>query len=107
MNCNKINKTNRETKVNLSQRLPSAMQNFSDHKHTVSYQLEGEPREKIYELEEQVFKAFYFLNDAMVSNKIPLRFFAEYLSMVKNVVEEMDRDIIALCDEIEEVMDVL
>ena len=91
----------------LPQCLPTAMQNFSDSKHAMSCQLEGNAREKMRELEEHVFKAFSLLNDAMVGNKIPLRFFAEYLSMVKNVVEEMDRDIVALCDEIEEVMDVL
>lgn len=96
-----------ETKDDLQQCLPSAMQNFSDHKHAVSCQLEGNAREKMRELEEHVFKSFSLLNDAMVGNKIPLRFFAEYLWMVKKVVDEMERDLDAVNKETEQVIELL
>ena len=85
----------------------SAMQNFSDHKHAMSCQLEDNAREKMRELEEQVFKAFSLLNDAMLDNTIPLNLFAEYFSMVKNVVDEMERDIISIREETEQVIELL
>ena len=85
----------------------SAMQNFSDHKHAVSCQLEDNAREKMRELEEHVFKAFSLLNDAMVDNTIPLKLFAEYFSMVKKVVDEMERDLVSVREEIEEVIALL
>lgn len=91
----------------LPQCLPSAMQNFSDCKHAVSCQLEGKAREKMRELEEQAFKAFSLLNDAVVDNTIPLKLFSEYLWMVKNVVEEMERDLTSIREEIEEVIELL
>ena len=91
----------------LPQCLPTAMQNFSDHKHAVSCQLEGDAREKMRELEEHVFKAFSLLNDAMFDITIPLKLFAEYLCMVKNVVEEMERDLNSVREEIEEVIELL
>ena len=96
-----------ETTDDLPQCLLSAMENFSDCKHAVSCQLEGKPREKMRELEEQVFKAFSLLNDAMLDNTIPLNLFVEYLCMVKKVVEEMERDIISIREEIEEVIALL
>ena len=83
------------------------MQNFSDYKHAVSCQLEGDAREKMRELEEHVFKAFSLLNDAMVDNTIPLNLFAGYLWMVKNVVEEMERDLNSIREEIDEVIELL
>jgi hypothetical protein len=73
----------------------------------MSCQLEDNAREKMRELEEQVFKAFSLLNDAMLDNTIPLKLFAEYFSMVKKVVEEMERDIISIREEIEEVIALL
>ena len=85
----------------------SAMQNFSDHKHAMSCQLEDNAREKMRELEEQVFKAFSLLNDAMLDNTIPLKLFAEYFSMVKNVVDEMERDLDAVNKETEQVIELL
>ena len=85
----------------------SAMQNFSDHKHAMSCQLEDNAREKMRELEEHVFKAFSLLNDAMVDNTIPLKLVMEYFSMVKNVVEEMERDLNSVREEIEEVIELL
>jgi len=91
----------------LPQCLPTAMQNFSDHKHAMSCQLENNAREKIRELEEHVFKAFSLLNDAMVDNTIPLKLFAEYLWMVKNVVEEMERDLVSIREETEQVIELL
>lgn len=96
-----------ETTKDQQQCLLSAMQNFSDHKHAVSCQLEGDAREKMRELEEHVFKAFSLLNDAMLDNTIPLNLFAEYLCMVKNVLEEMERDIISIREEIDEVIELL
>ena len=95
-----------ETKDDLQQCLPSAMQNFSDHKHAVSCQLEGNAREKMRELEEHVFKSFSLLNDAMVDNTIPLKLFAEYL-LVKKVVDEMERDLDAVNKETEQVIELL
>lgn len=91
----------------LPQCLPSAMQNFSDYKHAVSCQLEGKPREKMREVEEQAFKTFSLLNDAMMDNTIPLKLFSGYLWMVKNVVEEMERDLTSIREEIEEVIEIL
>lgn len=85
----------------------SAMQNFSDHKHAMSCQLEDNAREKMRELEEHVFKAFSLLNDAMLDNTIPLNLFAEYFSMVKKVVDEMERDLVSIREEIEEVIALL
>ena len=96
-----------ETTKDQRQCLPSAMQNFSDHKHAVSCQLEGDAREKMRELEEQVFKAFSLLNDAMVDNTIPLNLFVEYLWMVKKVVDEMERDLTSVREEIEQVIALL
>lgn len=91
----------------LPQCLPTAMQNFSDYKHAVSCQLEGKAREKMRELEEHVFKAFSLLNDAMVDITIPLRVFLEYFSMVKKVVDEMERDLDAVNEETEQVIEIL
>ena len=91
----------------LPQCLPSAMQNFSDYKHAISCQLEGKAREKMRELEEHVFKAFSLLNDAMVDITIPLRVFLEYFSMVKKVVDEMERDLDAVNEETEQVIELL
>lgn len=96
-----------ETTDDMPQCLPSAMQNFSDYKHAVSCQLEGNAREKMRELEEHVFKAFSLLNDAMVDNTIPLKLFAEYFSMVKKVVDEMERDLDAVNKETEQVIELL
>lgn len=96
-----------ETTDDMPQCLPSAMQNFSDYKHAVSCQLEGDARDKMRELEEHVFKAFSLLNDAMVDNTIPLKLFAEYLCMVKKVVDEMERDLVSIREEIEEVIELL
>lgn len=91
----------------LPQCLPSAMQNFSDYKHAVSCQLEGKAREKMRELEEQTFKAFSLLNDAVVDNTIPLKLFSGYLWMVKKVVDEMERDLDAVNEETEQVIELL
>lgn len=91
----------------LPQCLPSAMQNFSDCKHAVSCQLEGKAREKMRELEEQTFKAFSLLNDAMIEITIPLKVFLEYFSMVKKVVDEMERDLDAVNEETEQVIELL
>ena len=91
----------------LPQCLPTAMQNFSDSKHAMSCQLEGKPREKMRELEEHVFKAFSLLNDAMADNTIPLKLFSEYLWMVKNVVEEIERDLTSIREETEQVIELL
>ena len=96
-----------ETRDELPQCLPTAMQNFSDYKHAVSCQLEGKPREKMRELEEHVFKAFSLLNDAMVDITIPLKVFLEYFSMVKNVVDEMERDLVSIREETEQVIELL
>ncbi len=98
---------NDETTKDQQQCLLSAMQNFSDHKHAMSCQLEGNAREKMRELEEHVFKAFSLLNDAMVDNTIPLKLFAEYFSMVKKVVDEMERDLDAVNKETEQVIELL
>ena len=96
-----------ETTKDQRQCLLSAMQNFSDHKHAVSCQLEGDAREKMRELEEHVFKAFSLLNDAMVDITIPLKLFLEYFSMVKKVVDEMERDLDAVNEETEQVIELL
>ena len=96
-----------ETTKDQRQCLPSAMQKFSDSKHAMSCQLEGNAREKMRELEEHVFKAFSLLNDAMVDNTIPLKPFAEYFSMVKKVVDEMERDLDAVNKETEQVIELL
>ena len=85
----------------------SAMQNFSDNKHAMSCQLEDNAREKMRELEEQVFKAFSLLNDAMIEITIPLKVFLEYFSMVKKVVDEMERDLDAVNEETEQVIELL
>lgn len=98
---------NDETTKAQRQCLLSAMQNFSDHKHTVSCQLEGDAREKMRELEEHVFKAFSLLNDAMFDITIPLKVFLEYFSMVKKVVDEMERDLDAVNEETEQVIEFL
>ena len=98
---------NDETTKDQQQCLLSAMQNFSDHKHAVSCQLEGDAREKMRELEEHVFKAFSLLNDAMVDITIPLKVFLEYFSMVKKVVDEMERDLDAVNEETEQVIELL
>jgi hypothetical protein len=91
----------------LPQCLPTAMQNISDSKHAMSCQLEDNAREKMRELEEHVFKAFSLLNDAMVDNTIPLKIFAEYLWMVKNVVDEMERDLVSIREETEQAIELL
>ena len=91
----------------LPQCLPTAMQNFSDSKHAMSCQLEDNAREKMRELEEQVFKAFSLLNDAMLDITIPLNVFLEYFSMVKKVVDEMERDLDAVNEETEQVIELL
>ena len=96
-----------ETTKDQRQCLLSAMQNFSDHKYAVSCQLEGDAREKMRELEEHVFKAFSLLNDAMVDITIPLKLFLEYFSMVKKVVDEMERDLDAVNEETEQVIELL
>ena len=98
---------NDETTKDQQQCLLSAMQNFSDHKHAVSCQLEGDAREKMRELEEHVFKAFSLLNDAMIDIIIPLKLFMEYFSMVKKVVDEMERDLDAVNEETEQVIELL
>ena len=98
---------NDETTKDLQQCLLSAMQNFSDHKHAVSCQLEGDAREKMREIEEHVFKAFSLLNDAMIDIIIPLKLFMEYFSMVKKVVDEMERDLDAVNEETEQVIELL
>lgn len=91
----------------LPQCLPTAMQNFSDNKHAMSCQLEDNAREKMRELEEQVFKAFSLLNDAMLDITIPLKLMVEYFSMVKKVVDEMERDLDAVNEETEQVIELL
>ena len=96
-----------ETTKDQRQCLPTAMQNFSDYKHAVSCQLEGDDREKMRELEEHVFKAFSLLNDAMFDFPIPLKVFLEYFSMVKKVVDEMERDLDAVNEETEQVIELL
>lgn len=98
---------NDETTKDQQQCLPTAMQNFSDHKHAMSCQLEGNAREKMRELEEHVFKAFSLLNDAMIDIIIPLKLFMEYFSMVKKVVDEMERDLDAVNEETEQVIELL
>jgi hypothetical protein len=98
---------NDETTKDQQQCLLSAMQNFSDHKHAVSCQLEGDAREKMREIEEHVFKAFSLLNDAMIDIIIPLKLFMEYFSMVKKVVDEMERDLDAVNEETEQVIELL
>ena len=98
---------NNETTKDQQQCLLSAMQNFSDHKHAVSCQLEGDAREKMREIEEHVFKAFSLLNDAMIDIIIPLKLFMEYFSMVKKVVDEMERDLDAVNEETEQVIELL
>ena len=85
----------------------SAMQNFSDNKHAMSCQLEDNAKEKMRELEEQVFKAFSLLNDAMVDITIPLKLMVEYFGMVKKVVDEMERDLDAVNEETEQVIELL
>ena len=91
----------------LPQCLPTAMQNFSDNKHAMSCQLEDNAREKMRELEEQVFKAFSLLNDAMLDITIPLKLMVEYFSMVKKVVDEMERYLDAVNEETEQVIELL
>ena len=96
-----------EKEKDVLQHQSSAMQNFSDNKHAMSCQLEDNAKEKMRELEEQVFKALSLLNDAMVDITIPLRVFLEYFSMVKKVVDEMERDLDAINEETEQVIELL
>ena len=91
----------------LPQCLPTAMQNFSDNKHATSCQLEDNAKEKMRELEEQVFKALSLLNDAMLDITIPLKLMVEYFSMVKKVVDEMERYLDAVNEETEQVIELL
>lgn len=96
-----------EKEKDVLQYMSSAMQNFSDHKHAMSCQLEDNAKEKMRELEEQVFKAFSLLNDAMMDNILPIHLFAEYMRIVKNVVEEIEKRVGVVCQETEKAIDLL